>query len=379
MISTSQGAAGGRFIFRLVQNISTLASVFHRIPESFVTRLRTPAAVAQEESSEEEASVLSDGEHRAKPEDIKAALSAVTQYHSEEEEGAQEAGSDASSSSSAPSDLLDLGAEEEDEESSEEAPTATVPPLPRPAEWPILLRPDVPGTNGKAGVGIRGFICRRGTHPFFHLSVTNQTGVPLAAAAWAIQINKNSFGFAPQQPTNLGLPDLPNGQTAETTVPLNVNVNLSQTPPPFPLTLQVALRTSLDVFYLAPVPFDVSVVLTRTDAVDKDVFRTHWARMGTEKQASFMGLLSSDLTPEEVARILGRYQLGFIVSREQETFTTFYMSAVTTNKLLLLFEISMQKAGRGIKLSIRADAMQMFPILQDFFTRALSIGQIRQA
>lgn len=75
---------------------------------------------------------------------------------------------------------------------------------------------------------------------YLHLCVVNtSTQTTITGDSWALQINKNSFGLAPHSASALGLPDLIPGQQAETSVLLDPNVNLSQTPPAHPLTLQV--------------------------------------------------------------------------------------------------------------------------------------------
>lgn len=350
---------------RLVENISTLASVFHRVPESFVTRLRITGRPS-------EPSDVSDEEGHADAIEIRDAMRNADAYHSGNEEDVE---SSSEGSSSGPGDLLDL--DEESSDRSEEngcvpkQRSSAVPPL---NEWSTLLTPETSGTKGYKGIGIKGIIYNHKGRIYLHLCVVNtSTQTTITGDSWALQINKNSFGLAPHSASALGLPDLIPGQQAETSVLLDPNVNLSQTPPAHPLTLQVAIKTSLDIFYLQPVPFSVANVIADREPIDKDIFRTHWTRMGETKQASFMGSFSEEMTGEKVVSILKVYGFNLTVMRQQATFDMLYCSAVTTNNLLLLFEIAIQKPGRGVKVTFRADAPQMFAILREFSIQALKI------
>lgn len=48
------------------------------------------------------------------------------------------------------------------------------------------------------------------------------------------------------------------------------------------------MKSSLDIFYLNPVPFDVSTLLVKPPdtAVEKAMFKTHWDRMGETRQVA---------------------------------------------------------------------------------------------
>merc|ERR1740120_297479 len=94
---------------------------------------------------------------------------------------------------------------------------------------------------------------------------------------FAIQVNKNPFGFAPT--AALQVPDLAPGSTAEVAVPIAAGALSSGTAPANPLFLQVAIKNSLDVFYFN-VPFDLSVVLVKNADANRDRFTQLWQSVG---------------------------------------------------------------------------------------------------
>lgn len=429
-ISNNAFAIEPQLLETLLHNVSTLASVFHRPPESFVARLRnspnTFNILTNSDGAEGNTSPTdSDTDRQSSPAATKVATTSsinggTLPYDSSGDSSprlskAQTSGSSTSRTSSSSltssassedtdsesaADLLDFTTEVNDHAKhlSDVASTNLIAPVDNApglvchtngssplTDAVVLLSPETKGTQGRSGLAIKGRIYRDSDdHVYLHLAVANVAAPTLIGGSWAVQINKNSFGFAPDQPTNLNLPDLPPGAgVAETSILLRPNINLSQSPPVLPLVLQVAVKTSVDIFYLHPVPFDISVAFVNpsgTSAVDKTVFKTHWDRMSEIKQTSFMGSLETKSNTDIIVRELQKdANMGLVVLRQKDTFDTVFMSAVTLNKLLILFEIALQKNGRGIKITMRADAIQLFPILQHFFITKLKIQNVAAA
>lgn len=69
-----------------------------------------------------------------------------------------------------------------------------------------------------------------------------------AMSGFAIQLNKNSFGLAPSSALTVTGPLQP-GQTLDTSLPLNTSGIMHKMEPL--LTLQVAVKNNVDVFYFA--------------------------------------------------------------------------------------------------------------------------------
>lgn len=69
-----------------------------------------------------------------------------------------------------------------------------------------------------------------------------------AMTGFAIQLNKNSFGLAPSAPLSISGPLQP-GQSLETGLPMNTSGIMHKMEPL--MTLQVAVKNNVDVFYFA--------------------------------------------------------------------------------------------------------------------------------
>jgi len=119
------------------------------------------------------------------------------------------------------------------------------------------------------------------------LQFDNQSGKTLDG--FDIMINKNSFGVGPDgQPSKLGITYPDPFQTSDIQkVPLRIDKKNSDTknPPKHPFTLQIALKSSLDVFYFN-VPCLVHNLINWETPMTKEDFKKFWDMIGADKQYS---------------------------------------------------------------------------------------------
>merc|ERR1719410_2297427 len=113
------------------------------------------------------------------------------------------------------------------------------------------------------------------------MTVSNASSMPLSG--FAIQVNKNPFGFGPG--AALQVPDIMPGSTADTSLIMQPGQLLSNTAPTNPLFLQVAIKNSLDVFYFN-VPFDLPVALSEGGGLTREAFTQVWQRVGDARQST---------------------------------------------------------------------------------------------
>eukprot|EP00923_Selenidium_pygospionis_P031684 GHVN01056067.1.p1 GENE.GHVN01056067.1~~GHVN01056067.1.p1 ORF type:complete len:670 (-),score=113.11 GHVN01056067.1:712-2721(-) len=361
---------------KFIENISSLSSVYLKLPETFIVSMRgkasndsdTDASSDPDESVDTMRRQIEAGGGGSGDERRGRKGSQRRGEESASEEGSESGSSEADGESGGGGvgggggNLLDL-----DDDSS--TPTSSQISV----EKHLVLGAHQPGSNGKTGLQIQSALGRQKSLITMHISVTNQGNAPLRD--WAIQFNKNPFGLAPQSPLQLG--EVLPGQSASTILPVVANQLLSNNPPQSPLELPVAVKTNVDVFYFAQ-PFSLAIVLELRDALEKHVFRDHWQRMGeagSAKQLSSMCQAPNTIASQHLVAKLRPLNISLVAQRNAETFDVLYFSCVTTNNLLVLSELSLQKSpGVGVKICIRADAAPLMPLFQALL---ISLVQLR--
>ncbi|KAK9908655.1 hypothetical protein WJX75_001085 [Coccomyxa subellipsoidea] len=215
----SQGTAtmDPQLLATLLGNLSTLSSVYHLPPSSFVTRaVHTPApsldngALLRERTATDDGAGSSAGVSDGAP--SPAATAAPQQ------------------SSSLIGDLLDL-----DISDPPPAPAAAAPPPPSVDELVEVVN----AQSGK-GLAIKAGFSRENNGPVFLLQLAN--GTQQSLDGFMLQFNKNTHGIAPTSQV-VSVPPLGPGETAGASVPLTVNPALIN-PAANPNVIQVAIRNN---------------------------------------------------------------------------------------------------------------------------------------
>lgn len=351
-ISDSSFSMQPKVLDRLIMNISTLASVYHQVPEAFCDNNLSNSKAGEEDDDDE----FEDYSDR------------IQQVRAEMQEGA--------------SQKYQENSDDEDNEDNESIATSSSEGSPRQAMKqqnggapPPPLRPLAPvlseqtrGQNGGQGLRIAAAVVRgKGGAIGLQLMVGNFSPQPMSG--WAVQMNKNAFGLAPGGP--LQLPEVaPNG-TEKTMLTLVPNQLLSG-PPSSPLYLEVAIKTNLDVFYFS-VGYDLSAVLVEGGPVAKDAFLQTWQGMPQDKKTMCQGAFAQPVTSEMVISRLQQYHCYLVHHIEGAEMDQFYISCGTTNKLTVFCEVSLQKRGLGVRAVTCSDQPVMVPLFQSFLEELLQV------
>ena len=325
----------GETVGKLMKEIGTLASVYHLVPNSFVVRT-AGAGDDDADSSEEDnrAQTIARAKQRINsiaggPVEPNVTVAAPVKSASDS--------SDSSHSS-----------DDEDESSDSESDSGDDSPVARPAvpDLPVMkqlvLAPTAPaGGRGSSGLGIEACLGRMGSERYMFLTLRNTTASALSQ--FAIQFNKNSFGLAPKSSVLDVGGSLGPGAAVDVAVPLEANkLNSGAPPSEAVLSVQVAVRTNIDIFYFV-VPFDLHVVLERGVPMSKSNFVSYWdAWAVSEKFGAFV--VSSGSTAK--TRMV---QAGF-TNVEGD-----WYAGVTANKLVVLVQVS------GGRFAVRASNAHVVP------------------
>lgn len=332
-----------------------MSSVYHKPPDEFVTRITTAAPVADNDVQDDDE--YDEEDRQARRREVQQELE-----RSGTEERANGVGSRAPASGGGGGgglDLLDLDGGGDDMVPS--GPTM-------PQKMPLLMS-TAPGQNGKTGFGVMAVLARQNGISQLMVTFSNASSVPLTG--FAIQVNKNPFGFGPA--TALQVPDIMPGSAADSTLIMQPNQLLSNTAPTNPLFLQVAIKNSLDIFYFN-VPFDLPVALSEAPALGRDQFSEIWQRVGEGRQHSIDLNAVGSLSVDSVRSRLALDNVQYVAQRQSPdgNLTYMYTSATTTNNCAILAEVWVSNQNSIVKLVTRTETPVLVPLFEAAVSKRLT-------
>lgn len=214
------------------------------------------------------------------------------------------------------------------------------------------------------GLEVNGTFSRRQGQLYMDLTFINRA--MQAMGDFAIQFNKNSFGIVPATQVNVPNP-LPANQTAETSLMLNT-VGPVQRMDPL-ANLQVAVKNSVDIFYFS-CTIPMNVLFVEDGQIDRKVFLATWKDIPTENevQTSMPNvLLSSDMAQQSLAA----NNIFTIAKRNVEGQDMLYQSLKFTNGIWVLAELKMQPGNTTIQLSVKTRALDVINGVQQMYDTIL--------
>mmetsp|Transcript_10370 Transcript_10370/g.32398 ORF Transcript_10370/g.32398 Transcript_10370/m.32398 type:complete len:901 (-) Transcript_10370:285-2987(-) len=331
---------------KLCQDLAMMSSVYHKTSDEFVTRLSAAASPAVGSSAPQDEE-YDDEERDERRKEMKEEL----------DRGGDNRGS--GSGGGGALDLLDLGGSDE--------PTGGGLPGPAPAPKVSVFNSSQAGQTGKTGFGVMAAVNREGGQIKLNFTFSNLSPVPLNG--FAVQINKNPFGLAPGQ--QMAVPDIAPGSTAEASLPLLPGQLLSGTQPTNPLFLQIAVKNSLDIFYLN-VPFDLPAMLVEGATMTRDQFTQLWQRVGDAKQSSTTVSVDRGMDSEAAKRYLAFDNVHYVAQRQVDDALLLYMSATTCNNLTIAAEVTVHRSGGQIKVCTRTETVALTPLFEAAVVKRLS-------
>jgi len=326
LISDSSINLDESLLEELITNISTLASVYHKPPESFVTKLKE---LRKEKKTEK----------KKKKKDSESLLP----HDDESEEGQspipqRQGGAEAS--------IFDL---EGLDQSLPTSPSPGGPPKgpvnlldeleffssPQPASPQVTQKELVLPADRGAGMQVTGAFIRKDGQPHLDLTFTNQTGAQMTNLA--IQFNKNSFGLAPSQPQ---VPVVMPGQSADSVLLLGNHPNMLNTTPPISNVIQIAVKNNAGVYYFQ-MNCPLHVVFAPLQ-LGRDEYIAMWKSIPEEhfREVNNLATNNADVIQKKLeAR-------GFIyIARRNVQAQDFLYFAAKVNDALLLLELNISPSG----------------------------------
>jgi len=343
---------------KLINDLSLMSSVYHKVPEEFVTRISM--ATSQEAVGEDEEE-MDEEDRAARRKEVQEEMERGDDDDDDRDDRKRN-GTSSSAPKSQPSggggdmDLLDMGG-------------GGAPAPAQAAATKIQCLPNTTaGQGGKTGFGIASCLARENGAMQLRLTFSNSSSEVLSA--FAIQVNKNPFGIAPG--AALTVPDIAPGSSADVCLLMQPNQLLSGQPPSNPLYLQAAIKNSMDVFYFNA-PFDLAAVLIEGAAVTRDKFTEVWQGVGEEKQHQIAGSSSQILTADDLKSRLALDNISYVAARTVDDTSFVYFSGTCTNNTVVLCEVATTRGKNTVKVVTRTETPVLVPLFEAAVCKRLGV------
>ncbi|CAC5413441.1 unnamed protein product [Mytilus coruscus] len=221
----------------------------------------------------------------------------------------------------------------------------------------------IPAAKGK-GLEVTGTFIRKNKQIIMDLTFSNKAMQPMAG--FAIQFNKNSFGLIPANPLQVQSP-LPPNQSASTSLVLNTTGPIQKMEP---LTsLQVAVKNNIDVFYFSSnVP--IHVFFTEDGEMEKRVFLATWKDIPAQNEVQYT-ISNVEHNADTVSAKLRNNNIFTVAKRNVEGQDMLYQSLKLTNGIWVLAELKIQPPNTNFVLSLKVRAMDVYPSIQKAYDTIL--------
>ncbi|SOV74518.1 AP-1 complex subunit beta, putative [Plasmodium sp. gorilla clade G3] len=362
---------------KLIKNISMLSSVYHKLPETFISKKNSYSLNSDNNKDHMGDDHNDDDDYDNNNHVQKIKKQMETQKYDSYSSDNKKSNHSRSSSDSYNNSSDDFNNDIDDADDSkksmdliglndeESKPKKTVPPV----KMVQVLSPEDAGLKGQTGLSIFSSINRIERKIQLKIAVTNQTQNEIIVSG--VQINKNSFGLS--SPNNLDVQNIGFGETKEMLIYLIPNTLNSNTPPATPLFLQVAIRTNVDIFYFN-VPYDIFVVFVENFHMEKDIFKKKWQIIEESKESILMAVSPMVITSDMLIKRMKIFNISLIARRNVNNMELYYFACITTNNLVILSEVTIQPEKKNVKLCIRTDSSSVIPLYKLLFVKAFSLS-----
>lgn len=345
VISDDSNQLDPSLLDELLANIATLSSVYHKPPDSFVTRVKTTPQRSEEEDYPDgsEAGYSESSAHApdsgASPPTSSSSIPYASPKHP--------ATTQVSPPPAAPApDLLgDLIGLDNAIVPVDQPVEPAGPPL------PVLL----PASTGQ-GLQISAHLARKDGQIFYSMLFENNSQIPLDG--FMIQFNKNSFGLAPAGP--LQVPQLQPGTSARTLLPMVLFQNMAPGPPNS--LLQVAVKNNQQPVWYFSDKISLLVFFSEDGKMERASFLEAWKSLPDSNEVSkeFPGITVNSL--EGILDRLAASKVFFIAKRKHANQEVLYLSAQVPGGITFLIELTMVAGAPGVKCAIKTPSPEMAPL-----------------
>jgi len=214
------------------------------------------------------------------------------------------------------------------------------------------------------GLELMGEIVLRGGKILMDLDISNKAMSPMSQ--FGIQFNKNSFGLTAAAP--LQVATLPSNQSVSYSLPLTFGGAVEKMEPLD--TLQVAVKNNLKVFYFAT-SIPMEVLFAADGRMERQVFLATWKDIPASNESTFdikgIGHQNSD----QICQKLEAANVFNVAKRNVEGQDMLYNSTKLCNGIWCLLELRIQPGSPDVVLALKARQSEIFPYMHKAIARIL--------
>jgi len=327
------GAASGldeHTLQELIANLSTLASVYHKTPESFVKKIAKRAARESRKEDEED----------PREKELERNNTPFIDIDSPSATPTPTAKVAVSSSKNFLDDLDFLS-------------------TPSPVVSQGSPKEIVVTADKGYGLQVGAAFVRNNGQITLELSLNNQSSSPINQIA--LLFNKNTFGLAPGV-VQLTSPSILSGQTAEANSIISLNPNQISQGAPASNIIQTALKAAFqglgDKVLYFQIPIQLHVLFVENGKLDRGEYLDIWKQIQEEQYRDIN--LGLGLNADSITSRFESNRLFFIAKRSVQQQDFLYFSAKLQLGAVLLLELSLGPSGTKACAKTRSDLVQPF-------------------
>ncbi|CAF2638258.1 unnamed protein product [Rotaria sp. Silwood2] len=202
------------------------------------------------------------------------------------------------------------------------------------------------------GLEILGTFARRNNQIVMEIDFINKALQSMSD--FALQLNRNSFGLTPSQPLQITSPLFPN-QTISTQLILNIN---GPTMKMDPLTnLQIAIKNNIDIFYFNCI-VPIHIYFVHNGEMDKMTFVQTWQDIPESNEIKHQLQNLNNLSIDDLQNKLRLNNIHTITRTIIEQKEMLYQTIKLTNGIFVLIELKITPGNRTIALERKFPAAQ---------------------
>eukprot|EP01133_Synstelium_polycarpum_P016088 gene16088-19144_t len=348
----------------LISNISTLSSVYHKPPETFVAKLKglSKRGFRKEEDDEEESDYVDDDnntpQHNQQQQqqqqggqpgnqrsgnlidldlsDLGGALPQTSPYNSQQQFGGQQ-------QQQHPNDLSFL--------SSPGGGGFAAPQVTK----QILL-----GSDKNQGIQISGAFARYNGRISLELTLLNLSGAPMSK--FKIQFYQNSFGVAPVEPI-LPCGAIENGQSTDVSIPINANGQIAQPLVPVINMAMMVLPSQAKFYFQMNMPYHI--LFSESGQLDREAYLSMWKSIPeSNERTKEIQLRLPQFDTDSILKRLHSKNLFEIVRKKVQNQEVSFLSCKTENSVYILAELTFTAGTRVCRCASKSTQVEFMPMFE---------------
>ncbi|KAJ5076885.1 beta-adaptin-like protein b [Anaeramoeba ignava] len=357
LIDTISFKYDSKLLGKLLSQISTLSSVFHKLPETFISGAKVFAQEDDDNSNDEDDGGILQVQEKEKEKKI--------EREKKNEMETQQIGQLINFADSQPPPIVKTKSIPQQRNDSPDQEMFEMEIAQRNDEVIVDKEEIIDEERGK-GMIVSAAFRRREQQIYFDLTISNRTSYPFGKLAMVF--NKNLFGMKPN--AQVPITGIMPGQTTECSVVCPIIQSHKLPANEATLEVQIAIK-NFEVFY-TQCTSPMNIFFTEDGKIEKRNFLNHWKAISDddERIKEIQGL--SETNPDILKMKLANLNIFFIAKRQEGSIDILYFSLKLVNSVIFLIELSIDQENQSCQLATRSQDTSLIPLFEEFMERFLT-------